>query len=444
MLEITEVLTAEEKQSAVAHVLTSRTLARCDQLKQFLRYVAEQEISGQGESITEYSIGVKALGRSEDFLPTEDSSVRTRAHALRKKLEEFYREEAPDELVRIQLPKGSYSPRFVRVDPPLESVSPVVPVRIIDLPGESTRGRANGQLIRPAITFLLGLLVAAGGMLLLRHPLAKAAVRSEIPAMLREAWGPLLEPDAAAMLVIATPPQLFLRDYADQARPLDPVWAPDLPQDKDLLKWYGLWQPVTSHSKLLLHPNSNSPLWGDAAAAIEATATLSRYEVSNTLVRERLLKPYVLRDRNVMLFGRAEYSEAIRIKMNGLPFQIEYSSERRTFLIANRRPKHGEPAFYEPGAGGDNDRDVYGLITVLPSDSAGETGKRTVVFSGLTSGGTQAAYEFFGSPESLADLKSRFQRDGMRSLPSSYQVVVKVNTDQTLPLRFRYQNHRVF
>ena len=169
MVAITEPLTAEEKQSALAHVLQSQTLARCDQLKQFLRYVAEQEISGRAEHITEYSIGVQALGRAPDFLPSEDSSVRTRAHALRKKLEEFYREEAPDETIRIHLPKGSYSPRFIRIDPPSQQATPAVPVRILKLTSEETSETHHRKsAVWIAAAFLTGILVTSGAALLMR------------------------------------------------------------------------------------------------------------------------------------------------------------------------------------------------------------------------------------------------------------------------------------
>ena len=54
-----------------------------------------KDIEGRSEEITEYLLGVEALGSSASFSPGEDSSVRSRAHALRKKLQEYYLVEAP-------------------------------------------------------------------------------------------------------------------------------------------------------------------------------------------------------------------------------------------------------------------------------------------------------------------------------------------------------------
>src|SRR6185295_15532181 len=103
----------EEKERAFEAVLKSRTFGRSDQLQGFLRYICELELAGRGHEITEYSIATEALNRPSDYAPGEDSSVRSRAHSLRRKLQEFYESEAPEAEWRIDLPKGSYRPLFV-------------------------------------------------------------------------------------------------------------------------------------------------------------------------------------------------------------------------------------------------------------------------------------------------------------------------------------------
>jgi hypothetical protein len=79
-------------------VLHSHTFARADQLKSFLKYVCEMEMAGRGHELTEYLIGIEALGRPANYSPGDDSAVRNRAFALRKKLQEFYEHEQPDTL----------------------------------------------------------------------------------------------------------------------------------------------------------------------------------------------------------------------------------------------------------------------------------------------------------------------------------------------------------
>ena len=88
----------EAKARACDEVLKSRTLSRSDQLAQFLRYICDLELDGRGTEITEYTIATNALNRPAHYSPGEDSSVRSRAHALRRKLQVFtsWRRPAPN------------------------------------------------------------------------------------------------------------------------------------------------------------------------------------------------------------------------------------------------------------------------------------------------------------------------------------------------------------
>jgi hypothetical protein len=79
-----------ERRRALEAVLSSDGFRRAEQLKRLLAYLAEQEELGRSAEVTEYELGTKVLGRGEDFSPETDSTVRTRMHGLRQKLEEFY------------------------------------------------------------------------------------------------------------------------------------------------------------------------------------------------------------------------------------------------------------------------------------------------------------------------------------------------------------------
>src|ERR1035437_4970179 len=118
----------DAKARACEELLNSRTLARSEQLARFLRYICTLELEGRGAEITEYSIATNALNRPNNYSPGEDSSVRSRAHALRRKLQEYYELEAPAAEIRIGLPKGSYRPLFTaRSDAPSPTLEPVPP-----------------------------------------------------------------------------------------------------------------------------------------------------------------------------------------------------------------------------------------------------------------------------------------------------------------------------
>jgi len=108
--------TAEEKRAALQAVLQSSPFTRAGQLQSFLRFVCEMEIAGRSSELSEYLIGVEALGRPPGYSPSEDAAVRRRAIDLREKLDEVYATELAASRLRIDLPKGRYVPRFVRVE----------------------------------------------------------------------------------------------------------------------------------------------------------------------------------------------------------------------------------------------------------------------------------------------------------------------------------------
>lgn len=101
-----------EKRAALDEVLTSTTFVRASQVRNFLKYICEMELAGRGETLHEYLIGVEALGCSSAYSTEDNSSVRRRAYALRQKLDEVYSKELTHARIRIDVPKGSYVPRF--------------------------------------------------------------------------------------------------------------------------------------------------------------------------------------------------------------------------------------------------------------------------------------------------------------------------------------------
>ena len=112
-MNATHMFQETEKRAALEQVLTSTTFVRASQARNFLRYICEMELRGLGPTLHEYLIGVEALGRPNAYSTDEDSSVRRRAYALRRKLDEVYARELAHAPIRIVVPKGSYVPFFV-------------------------------------------------------------------------------------------------------------------------------------------------------------------------------------------------------------------------------------------------------------------------------------------------------------------------------------------
>src|ERR1700756_2585187 len=103
----------EVEQAEVAAVLSSGALGRGNNLVRLLTFVCDKYFEGSVAEIKEYSIAVHALGRPESFDPQVDTIVRVSAHAVRKRLEEYYRTAGADHSVHICLPPGHYVPKFI-------------------------------------------------------------------------------------------------------------------------------------------------------------------------------------------------------------------------------------------------------------------------------------------------------------------------------------------
>jgi adenylate cyclase len=86
--------------------------------QRFLQYIVNEALAGHPERLKGYSIGVEVFGRPESFDPVADPIVRIEAARLREKLREYYNAIGRRDPIRIDLPKGAYTPqiRFRRRD----------------------------------------------------------------------------------------------------------------------------------------------------------------------------------------------------------------------------------------------------------------------------------------------------------------------------------------
>lgn len=97
---------------ALTRVLTSRTFARSERLRAFLKFIVEMEQLGLGHQLKGYTIGIDVFCRGEGFDPGTDPLVRVQAGKLRKLLNQFYADEGIDEPLRIRIPLGGYVPVY--------------------------------------------------------------------------------------------------------------------------------------------------------------------------------------------------------------------------------------------------------------------------------------------------------------------------------------------
>ena len=442
-------ITAEQKQAVLETILHSHTFARADQLKSFLKFVCEMELAGRGHELTEYLIGVEALGRPPNYSPGDDSGVRNRAFALRKKLQEYYELERPEATLRIELMKGSYCPHFVEGALPhklpdeealaLPLTSQLAPLTMpteLEAPQQEQRGWLSAFVAGVVVTAVAaGVLYWLGGM---RQPTSHSPTITPIVA---EVWGPILAPNAEVLVCVANPPSLSVHPSRSPApasssasQQVNDPSGRLLPEE--LRDWYSPKSPAGLTPNFYLTITTNATYWGDSLGAMTALKTMHAANVSPQLFPEKVITVPTLRKRNVVLFGAPEYSPAVARFLEKCPLTVN-------FLDAVVSSDPGKtPQRYALKRDSDYRlRQLFGLITVLPSESS--VNHRTIIFSGVNSAGTQAAAEFFTSPDHLLELKKQLKKDGHDAFPPAYQVVVRAETDDSILLNFHYETYRI-
>jgi serine/threonine-protein kinase len=134
-------------------VLRSATFRRAERSAALLRYLVERAVEGDVDRLKEYTVGREALGRGGAFDPRTDPIVRAEASRLRDRLSRYYETDGRDDLVVIQLPRGSYMPRFER-----KRVLPEVAAR------EPEAAAARAPAIQPFVWATVGAVLLGGGL----------------------------------------------------------------------------------------------------------------------------------------------------------------------------------------------------------------------------------------------------------------------------------------
>lgn len=255
LLEIL-MLTDNERSIVRSHltkVLVSAEFARSERAAALLRFVVQQSLDDQTEFLKERAIGISVFGRPFDWDPKLDTSVRTEARRVRKKLEDYYDSAAAaGESVRIHMPIGGYAPTFTFLEP-----TPAQVPQNASEAGDPTPLAALGSGPKAVLTAaprrsLLGWPLAIVGVALLALPALyvilhqRLLTRREhfqtvpITSGYGQAMHPSLSPDGKQLAYVWNRgdghDSIFLQALSDgvprrltdkDSTELDPAWSPD-------------------------------------------------------------------------------------------------------------------------------------------------------------------------------------------------------------------------
>jgi hypothetical protein len=256
--------------------------------------------------------------------------------------------------------------------------------------------------------------------------------------ILEEAWGPLAKRDANVLICMGTNLYLIVRPFIPELTHGTPKYEA-FPELYDRFRQH---RPLKVGTKLEMHPTESIAM-GEMSGVVAAANTLRQSRASYQILPERAAPLASLRGRNVIVFGVPFTSEAANDLLSRAAWTVDFDAATGEIVVRENQPSSAKP-FVPVRNQNRSYREVYGLLTVLPSQGASPANpRRTVIISGITSVGSHGAMEFFASPDALQDLRNRFQKEGMAGFPSAYQVVVRCRTNDTLLLSSEYAAHRV-
>ncbi|MFP5226677.1 MAG: hypothetical protein ACLGXA_03545, partial [Acidobacteriota bacterium] len=205
----------------VRHIINSEIFRNAPTLQLLLRFLAGKVLDDKALEIKEYTIGVEALSRRQDFDPKNDPIVRVQVYRLRQKLKEYYDLEGSHDSILVEIPRGHYLPRFETISPLVSGLHPVpAPDREHGFPASSPPTRTPRRLPRAswfaaATTLALLLFVAGFWTATERQRLALPAAssrpaRGTVNEAVKAFWAPLLNEDSSPIIAYAD--AIFLLD----------------------------------------------------------------------------------------------------------------------------------------------------------------------------------------------------------------------------------------
>ena len=107
---------SESEQKAIREqldrIVKSGPFQQSRRRQRFLEYLVNETLAGRGDRLKGYNVALEVFDRPETFDPMVDPLVRIEAARLREKLREYYETDGQSDPIRIELPKGSYTPQI--------------------------------------------------------------------------------------------------------------------------------------------------------------------------------------------------------------------------------------------------------------------------------------------------------------------------------------------
>jgi hypothetical protein len=454
---------ADQCQQQVQRILKSATFRNAVTLQQLLQFLTARVFDGGAEALKEYTIGVEAFGRPQDFDPKTDTIVRVQIHRLRQKLTEYYEADGSRDPILVEIPKGHYLPSFEAVSDPntnnrrdparesdaiISTATPRVGQKVdgsglgVDqkrgLPGWILSSRSAVAASALIAVFAMGFFF--GNKQLRNGVSGMPAIASSQLALANSAdpvrafWARFLGNDSAP--VIAFPDAVFLLDDSNDLFRFRRGASDDRGAlvDSHLAQQFASNPSLVAKAGQLYYENGYTGA-GELQGIAMLSNLLGQMGVKATVKPSRDITPDDLRQHNVILLGSPFQNVAVAQLIATGDFNFKNPDSRHEqwrAQIVNAHPRANEAPTY----GTERDPSTqalktdYGIITIQPGVIPG---RYIAVLGGLDTTGTEGATMFATSRPGIEELSKALAAsgatEGKNEMPI-FQALIRVRLEK--------------
>ncbi|MGB7189472.1 MAG: hypothetical protein WBD10_05000 [Acidobacteriaceae bacterium] len=370
-------LLGDARWSLVERIAASQHLKSSARLREFLFYIAECAIREAPEDATEQQIGVRIFHRTPGYNSSEDSIVRTHARLLRQKLAAYFAEEGLHEKLIVEIPKGHYLPVFQPGDQELQAAHTKLVLAAPEVSASVSKAvlpSARSPRLVYGLLLVIVVVAAAGGAAWFWHPVSRqATARTAVDKF----WQPFFTNDADDPPLVVFSNALFVGNSTDGLR-----YAPQQ------------MEPATQGTGNLVDTYTGI---GELASVYMLTRLFDAHHAQFILKRSLLMTWDEAQAKNLIFIGSTAEDASLRVLQSTKDFSMMATPDSAG--VVNHHPKAGEPAMYSRP---EHPLKIdYAILALRPGV---QPGTRMLIFSGLTTFGTQAAVEYVCHPETTAAL----------------------------------------
>jgi hypothetical protein len=370
-----QALTNDERWQLVLRITSSPQFAKAAQLREILLYITRRLLLDETVCVREHEIACSVLGRRRDFNPANDNIVRVQIGHLRKKLELYFDTEGNHEAIDLQIPKGSYLPRFgIRPEKP-QPLAPLALGTIDSTPPDATlpMSPTAEKPIRKFVSniwqrsyWATGLAIMTLSALCFSLGCFTQPPASARAAVRRMGQNPLLNrifvSDLPISIVVADTNLVILQnvlhtdisanDYISKDYPTNILSQASTANESALLRHLALWQ-FTSLA--------------DVNVAARCAELSWEFGTKSTVRYARFMNVRDFERGNFILIGSRTADPWVTLFEPRLNFAFEKDPVTQGFHFRNKHPLPNEQTIYVPAVRSNASSTSYVDIAVVPN-----------------------------------------------------------------------------